>query len=138
MSPEQGGATRAQTLQKVPTRIPGLDDILEGGLPAGRTSLVSGGPGSGKSVLGLEFLYRGALAGKPGVFVTFEESSENIRCNASTLGRDLRALEEAGRHGFLGFLADCDMVLDQEVQGRVATKMLRVTKYRRSAFGGNA
>ena len=45
------------TLPKSPTRIEGLDQILNGGLPTGRTSLIIGGPGSGKSLIGLEFLY---------------------------------------------------------------------------------
>jgi predicted ATP-dependent serine protease len=64
---------KRRAIPKVTTQIAGLDEILEGGLPRGRTSLVSGGPGSGKTVLSLEFLCRGAMAG-PRVFVTFEGS----------------------------------------------------------------
>ena len=59
--------------------------------------MVSGGPGSGKTVLGLEFLCRGAMAGEPGVFVTFEERADAIRLNASAMGWDLAALEKAGK-----------------------------------------
>ena len=73
---------KRRPIPKVPTQIAGLDQILEGGLPRGRTTLVCGGPGSGKTVLGLEFLCRGAMKGEPGVFVTFEESTEAIRMNA--------------------------------------------------------
>lgn len=73
----------AKDLRKAPTYIPGLDDILKGGLPMGRTTLVMGDSGSGKTVLGLEVLYRGALAREPGVFVGFEESREQIRQNAA-------------------------------------------------------
>ena len=51
---------KRRPIPKVPTQIVGLDEILEGGLPRGRTSLACGGPGSGKTVLGLEFLCRGA------------------------------------------------------------------------------
>ena len=87
---------KANTLLKVATRIAGLDEILEGGIPEGRTTLVSGGPGSGKSNLGIEFLYRGALDGEPGIFVTFEERADAVRQNALTLGWDLASLEEAG------------------------------------------
>ncbi len=87
-------------LEKAPTHIPGLDDILEGGLPRGRTTVVSGGAGSGKTLLGLEFLYHGALHGEPGIFVGFEESVEQIRQNAATLGWDLPALER-DNHLFL-------------------------------------
>ena len=57
---------RCRTIPKVPTQIAGLDEVLEGGFPRGRTTLVSGGPGSGKTVLGLEFLCHGAEAGEPG------------------------------------------------------------------------
>jgi circadian clock protein KaiC len=82
------------TIRKSPTRIEGLDQILKGGLPTGRTTLLIGGPGSGKSLFGLEFLYRGALAGEPGIFISFEERASVLRTNASTLGWDLATLEK--------------------------------------------
>ena len=81
-------------IPKIPTRIRGLDEVLDGGLPLGRTTLVSGGPGSGKTVLGLEFLCRGATEGVPGVFVTFEERAEAVRKNALSMGFDLAALPQ--------------------------------------------
>jgi circadian clock protein KaiC len=214
-------------IPKVPTQIVGLDEILEGGLPRGRTSLVSGGPGSGKTVLSLEFLCRGAMAGDPGVFVTFEERAEAVRMNARSMGWDLAALEKAGKmaiiearlsgdevlsgdfdiqglltivgghatrirarrvvmdaldvllrvygdrqrerielsrlhdwlidrkltsvlsvktyrdgedgsqYEFLDFMADCVIRLDHRVLGQVATRRLRVIKYRGSGFGTN-
>ncbi|WP_448381732.1 circadian clock protein KaiC [Desulfosoma sp.] len=84
-------------LDKAPTYIDGLDDILEGGLPRGRTTVVSGGVGSGKTLFGLEFLYRGALHGEAGIFVGFEESPQQLRENAATLGWDLESLEKQNR-----------------------------------------
>lgn len=84
-------------IAKVATGIRGLDDVLQGGVPAGRMTLVSGGPGTGKTILGLEFLYRGALDGEPGLFVSFEERAESFRINARSLGLDLERLEKAGR-----------------------------------------
>ena len=87
----------AARLEKAPTHIQGLDDILEGGLPRGRTTVVNGASGSGKTLLGLEFLYRGALHGEPGIFIGFEEPPEQIRQNAATLGWDLPALEKQNR-----------------------------------------
>ena len=219
--------SKCQPIPKVPTQIPGLDEVLEGGLPRGRTTLASGGPGSGKTVLGLEFLCRGALAGEPGVFVTFEERAEAVRTNALSMGWDLAALEKAGkvaivearlygeevlsgdfdiqgilaiveghakrirakrvvmdaldvllrvfsdaqrerselyrlhdwlidrkltsvlsvkaqldgnmahRYEFLDFMADCVIRLDHRVLGQVATRRLRVIKYRGSGFGTN-
>jgi circadian clock protein KaiC len=86
----------AVALPKVATRIEGLDTVLHGGLPSGRTTLIWGGPGCGKTILALEFLYRGALAGEPGIFVAFEEPVATVRQNALTLGWDLAPLEAAG------------------------------------------
>jgi circadian clock protein KaiC len=77
--------------------VAGLDEILQGGLPRGRTTAVAGQPGTGKTVLGLEFVYRGALAGEPGIFVGFEEPPEDLRINAATLGWDLARLEQEGQ-----------------------------------------
>ncbi len=92
----------ASELDKAPTHIAGLDEVLAGGLPRGRTTVIHGGPGSGKTVLGLEFLYRGALAGEPGIFVGFEEPLEQLRQNAATLGWDLASLEKENRLFLLG------------------------------------
>lgn len=218
----------AQGIPKSATRIQGLDEILHGGLPAGRTTLLSGGPGSGKSLLALEFLYRAALEGEPGVFVSFEESQEGIRRNARSLGWDLGSLEEHGMlflmegrvdpeavvsggfnimglmalieaktrdmgarrvvidaldiltglfveedlrrnqvlrlhrwlteqgltvvltaknvkalhapaspYGYLDFMADCVVYLDQRIGAQVNTRRLQVIKYRGSGYGGN-
>src|SRR3970040_1529413 len=88
---------KRRPIPKVPTRVSGLDEVLEGGLPRGRTTLASGGPGSGKTVLGLEFLCRGAMAGEGGVVVTFEERAEAVRTNALSMGWDLVGLEKAGK-----------------------------------------
>ncbi len=88
---------KAAGIQKVATQIEGLDEILHGGLPAGRVTLVSGGPGSGKTLIGMEFLYHGARAGDPGIFISFEETAESIRQNTLSLGWDLSSLEKAGK-----------------------------------------
>ncbi len=218
---------RGRPIPKVPTQISGLDEVLEGGFPRGRTTLASGGPGSGKTVLGLEFLCAGAIAGEPGVFVTFEERAKAVRQNALAMGWNLAALEKAGKvaivearlfgeevisgdfdiqgllaivgghikrirarrvvmdaldvllrvfnnprrerselhrlhewlidrgltslltaktgregetssqYEFLDFMADCVIRLDHRVIGQVATRRLRVIKYRGSGFGTN-
>src|SRR5581483_6540861 len=66
-------------LRKAPTGISGLDEITQGGLPAGRPTLVAGGPGSGKTLLGITFLVNGAtLFDEPGVLMTFEENAEEL------------------------------------------------------------
>ncbi len=99
--PDDPGSNYAATsvgapLRKVATGVAGLDIILDGGLPMGRTTVVCGGPGAGKTVLTMEFLFRGAEAGSPGVFLSFEESAEDLRANAASMGMDLGALEAAG------------------------------------------
>ncbi|HUU27667.1 MAG TPA: circadian clock protein KaiC [archaeon] len=221
------GVPASQELPKARTYISGLDEVLRGGLPEGRTTLVSGGPGCGKSVLGLEFIYQGALNGEPGIFITFEESAAAVRNNARTLGWDLEKLEKEGRlflmegrvnsrvilsgdfnlkgllaiiegqartmgarrvvldsldvilrlyndlareseelntiyewlydkgltslitvktfgdsglssrYSFLEFMSDCVILLDQRMLDQVATRRLRVLKYRGSGFGRN-
>jgi circadian clock protein KaiC len=92
---EKSSTEEVSGIPKTATQIEGLDEILRGGLPEGRTTLVGGGPGSGKTLLGLEFLYRGALSGDPGIFISFEESVERIRQNTVSFGWDLKSLEKA-------------------------------------------
>ena len=85
-------------LQKVPTGIVGLDEITNGGLPKGRPTLVCGGAGSGKTLLGMEFLVRGATQfNEPGVFMSFEESAEELIKNVASLGFDLNRLTASKR-----------------------------------------
>ena len=78
---------------KVPTGILGFDQITDGGLPRGRTTLVMGGPGCGKTVFALQSLVTGANKRKEaGIFVAFEESTRQIVANAATFGWDLPSL----------------------------------------------
>jgi circadian clock protein KaiC len=80
-------------LAKVPTGIAGLDELTRGGLPAGRATLICGGPGCGKTVLATEILVRGAGEfDEPGVFVSFEEKPEQLIENSRSMGFDLAAL----------------------------------------------
>jgi len=81
-------------LRKVPTYISGLDDILEGGIPFNRTTVISGTAGSGKTIFGMEFLYKSAINNEPGIFIGFEETAQEIRENALTLGWNLSKLEK--------------------------------------------
>ena len=84
---------KSRTLPKSPTGIQGLDEITEGGLPKGRPTLVCGSAGSGKSMLGVEFLVRGAIQyNEPGVLMTFEETPDDIIKNARSLGFDIDQL----------------------------------------------
>src|SRR5579863_6592836 len=80
-------------LEKTRTGIPGFDEISEGGLPKGRTAIVCGGAGCGKTMFGIEFLVRGALEyNEPGVLMAFEETPEDIARNVASLGFDIQDL----------------------------------------------
>jgi circadian clock protein KaiC len=217
----------AEALAKCPTGIHGLDQITDGGLPRGRSTLVCGGPGAGKTLMGIEFLARGARDfGEAGVFVSFEERADDLAKNAFSLGFDLGRLVrskrfavehivlnrsellEAGeydleglfirlgaaidsvgakrvvldtiealfgafsnqgilraelnrlfswlkdkgvttvitaergqgaltRHGLEEYVSDCVLVLDQRVVDQIATRRLRIVKYRGSTHGTN-
>jgi circadian clock protein KaiC len=216
-----------EALAKCPTGIRGLDQITDGGLPRNRSILVCGGPGAGKTLMGIEFLARGARDfGEPGVFVSFEERADDLAKNAFSLGFDLGRLArskrfavehialdraqllEAGeydleglfirlgaaidsvgakrvvldtiealfsaltnqgilraelnrlfswlkdkgvttlitaergqgvltRHGLEEYVSDCVIVLDQRVDDQIATRRLRIVKYRGSTHGTN-
>src|SRR5580700_396054 len=88
-----GTETFPASLPKCPTGIHGLDEITLGGLPRGRTTLVCGGPGCGKTLLGMEFLVRGAMEfDEPGVCLSFEETAEELASNVASIGFDLADL----------------------------------------------
>jgi circadian clock protein KaiC len=217
----------AARLPKCPTGIQGLDEITGGGLPRGRSTLVCGGPGCGKTLMAAEFLVRGALRfGEPGVFMSFEETEAELKGNVALLGFDLSGLvrrkkllldhvyierkeiQETGeydleglfvrlnhaidsiharrvvldtlealfaglpndailraelrrlfrwlkdkgvtamitgehgrehltRHGLEEYVSDCVIVLDHRIHEQIATRHLRVVKYRGSQHGTN-
>ena len=217
----------AARLPKCPTWIQGLDEITGGGVPRGRSTLVCGGPGCGKTLLAAEFLVRGAERfDEPGVFMSFEETEAELKGNVALLGFDLQSLvrrkkllldhvyierreiQETGeydleglfvrlnhaidsirarrvvldtlealfaglpndailraelrrlfrwlkdkgvtaiitgergrehltRHGLEEYVSDCVIVLDHRIHEQIATRHLRVVKYRGSQHGTN-
>jgi circadian clock protein KaiC len=214
-------------LPKCPTGIQGLDEITGGGLPRGRSSLVCGGAGCGKTLFAAEFLVRGAVQfGEPGVFMSFEETDAELKSNVLSLGFDLAGLvrrkkivldhvhierseitetgeydleglfvrlnhaidsigakrvvldtlealfaglpneailraelrrlfrwlkdkgvtavitaergdEQMARHGLEEYVSDCVILLDHRVHDQIATRHLRVVKYRGALHGTN-
>jgi circadian clock protein KaiC len=214
-------------LSKAATGIQGLDEITDGGLPRGRPTLICGGAGCGKTLFSMEFLVRGAAEfGEPGVFMTFEETTEELTNNVRSLGFNLDELvrqkklamdfvrverheiEETGdydleglfirlghaidsikakrvvldtietlfsgltnqgilraelrrlfrwlkdkgvtavitgergegtltRHGLEEYVSDCVILLDHRVADQIATRRLRIVKYRGSVHGTN-
>jgi len=128
---------------KVPTGIAGFDQITGGGLPRGRTTLVCGGAGCGKTLFAMEFLVNGATReGEPGVFVAFEETDAELADNVASLGFDLAALrakkllavdyikvdraeiEEAGEYDLEGLFVRLAHAIDSVGAKRVAIDSL--------------
>lgn len=88
-------AKQHQSIAKAPTGVAGLDEITEGGLPAGRPTLICGSAGCGKTMLAAEFLVNGAVKfGEPGVFMMFEETGDELTENMRSLGFDLAKLQK--------------------------------------------
>jgi circadian clock protein KaiC len=82
---------------RVPTGVPGLDDLLGGGFLPQSANLVEGAPGTGKSTLGLQFIYNGAVTYRdPGLILTFEQFPQQYYESALSFGWDLGALEKQG------------------------------------------
>lgn len=83
-----------RSMRKAPTGMEGFDEIARGGLPAGRTTLLLGGPGSGKTIFAVQFLAHGALeCGEPGIFVAFEEAPGSLLVNFEPFDWNLKALQ---------------------------------------------
>ncbi len=88
--------SRAPAEPRCQTGISKLDELLGEGIPRGSTLLLSGAAGTGKTILGLEFLYRGAQAGEKGILFSFEETEERLRAAARGLGWDFDREIERG------------------------------------------
>ncbi len=227
MTRSRNGSRTNRTLLKCPTGIKGLDEIIQGGLPQGRPTLVCGGAGSGKTLFSIEFLARGAsVYDEPGVYMAFEETAQELSQNVASLGIglddliarkkvvvdyvhvDRSEIEETGeydleglfvrlghaidtigakrvvldtietlftgfsntmilrselrrlfrwlktkgvtaiitgergegtltRHGLEEYVSDCVILLDHRVQNQIATRYLRIVKYRGSSHGND-
>jgi len=118
-------------MDRVRTGIEGLDQLLFGGLLPGDAMLVGGAPGTGKTSLGMQYLYNGITKyQEPGLFITFEEFPQRIYRDAANYGWDFRALQDAGH---LKVLFTSPEVLQHDIvrdEGLV-TQMIRETKAQR-------
>ena len=145
----ESSASAHPGIEKAPTGILGFDEITGGGLPKGRPTLVCGGAGSGKTLLAMEFLVRGATQyDEPGVFVAFEETAAELAENVRSLGFDLDDLaaqdrlliehirverseiEEAGEFDLEGLFIRLGLAIDMVGARRVVLDTLE------SLFGG--
>lgn len=135
----------SSSLAKAATGVSGFDEITLGGLPAGRPTLVCGGPGCGKTLFAMTFLVNGATEfDEPGVFMSFEEASEDLVQNVVSLGYDVQVLidnkrlaldyvrvekgeiEEAGEYDLDGLFVRLGYAIDQIGAKRVVLDTLEV------------
>ncbi|MBU0496860.1 MAG: hypothetical protein KKC68_05420 [Candidatus Thermoplasmatota archaeon] len=89
------------TLERKSTGIPGLDDVISGGLPKGTITLISGPPGSGKTILCCQYLYQGVREGDRCLFLTLDKKVEGILTQTTQLGMDFQPAIEEGKIKFL-------------------------------------
>ena len=123
---------KRKEIPKVPTGIGGLDLVLGGGVPAGRVTILSGGPGSGKSTMGLQCLLHGAAAGSAGILVMFEERAATVRRDAWSRGWDLARLEKENKLFLMDARLDPHAVIAGEfsINGLLAILDQRITAMR--------
>ncbi len=88
---------------RVSTGVPGLDELLSGGIPKGSLTLLTGTCGTGKTLLALQFIYNGAQEGESSIYVTFEETPESLKANAKIFGWDFEDLERKGKVFFVKY-----------------------------------
>jgi circadian clock protein KaiC len=92
-TPKTKSAFNHNQLHKCPTGIKGFDAITEGGLPKNRTTLFCGNTGTGKTLLGIDFLINGAIHyDEPGIFMSFEETEDELYKDVASLNLDLQGL----------------------------------------------
>jgi len=109
------------------TGIPGLDQMLGGGIPAGTTTLICGGTGTGKTLLALSWIVQGARENEPGLFVTFDESPVQLKRNAALFGWYLDAFLERNLLGFF-HVSPVELDIEQyiyEMQQRALERQVR-------------
>jgi KaiC/GvpD/RAD55 family RecA-like ATPase len=116
------------TMERVSSGVKGLDEILGGGFPKGRTVLVVGSPGSGKTILAIQFLRAGAIAGERSIYITFDERPEQVKENVSSFGWDLDKLEAEGKILFVDATPFRRMkTIPARYEGRVALPLQEAT-----------
>ncbi len=117
---------------RISTGIAGLDEILAGGLIPNRTYLVRGGPGSGKTTLGLHFLSAGAARGERTLYISLEEPVEHIKKNAERRGLNIENVNFLDLSPTSEFFKDAltyDIFSPAEVEGSLPLESMRYKRY---------
>lgn len=116
-------------IERVKTGIKGFDELVEGGIPKGSNVLLTGLPGTGKTVFGLQYLYNGAINGENGLYVSLDGPAESLKEQASQFGMDIDALEKKDKLSIMQIPLDkpktnlFDM-LEEEVKNIKPTRLV--------------
>lgn len=131
-APEGARTTPTPSLEeRAPFGVSGIDELFGGGPPRESSTIVQGGSGNGKTILGLHFLIEGARRGEKGVLFTLEETPEQLRAIAGSLGWDLAELE---RQGLLSIVYDSPVELSTDRFLNQARQRIEEMGARRAVF----
>jgi len=119
-------------LERVKTGIAGLDELLKGGIPSQKHVALYGGPGTGKTSLGFEFIYRGAQNGENGIYVTFEESPEDIVGNMKSTFPKMSGVDELVKAGKMEIVKPPKLELEDMVD--LLKRKVKTNKVKRLAI----
>lgn len=111
-------------VSKFSTGIRGFDEVLSGGIPRGSLTLLSGGPGTGKTMIGMELLIKSAMRGRPSILVTFEEREEALRRYAAGFGWKTEEMEASGMFRIIGARIQPEAILAGSFDLRGITAIL--------------
>jgi circadian clock protein KaiC len=107
-------------MERVAAGIPGLDEMLSGGFLPQTANLVEGAPGTGKTTLGMQFIYHGvAVCGEPGLILTFEEFPQQYYDDAASFGWDFRQMEHEGKLRIVMMSPEVSKADLEQVGGRI-------------------
>lgn len=119
-------------MDKIKTGINGFDNLIDGGLPKGSFAVVTGGPGTGKTIFALQFLANGALKyGEKGLFITVEQTIEDVVQQAKQFGWDLNEMENSGKIKIVSLIGK--MPFEDETMQEVKF-LIKNNKYDRIVF----
>ena len=116
-------------MEKIKSGVPGLDEIAGGGIPKNQLVLLTGTSGTGKTILGTQFLYYGSKEfDENSVYLSFEEQSESIRENVKSFGWNLQSLEKSGKFSFIKYdpyrIEDVFDILESTIREIGASRVL--------------